>query len=194
MLSPIYRQTSSKHSALTRFRHGTVGLRDISPHPWIPEATSAAQLMDKCVNMRSIWAQRPPTSLISLCVELWHIKVPHADPSAGRRKAVRGRNVELTCEWWLHLNSRGFFNWCLHNYRNRSETLKLNTEFHWRLHQSRESLIIFFIALSFFFTLLTRVFSYKMQRINDCCEVRVRSSNILAHYYYFLNQISCAIV
>lgn len=94
------RQTLSKHTALTRFRHRTVGLGDISPSLWIPEATHAARLMDTSVNTRSIWSKRPHKPQSNPCRVLHYPKCPCA--CYGSKCKERDK---WTCEWGFQVRS-----------------------------------------------------------------------------------------
>lgn len=68
----------------------------------------AAQLMDKCVNMRSIWAERPHKPHL---IPSWALKYQSIHStryrSKSRKIAVWNKKdgVNMACEWWLPVSS-----------------------------------------------------------------------------------------
>lgn len=91
-------QTLSKHGALTRFRNSSVGLGDISPSLWIPEASHGSDDGQVCKHeVHLVWeASWAPLESIWSAVISKYLHV--TDPSAGRKK--------LTCEQWLHARAK----------------------------------------------------------------------------------------
>lgn len=71
----------------------------------------AAQLMDKCVNMRSIWAERPHKPHL---IPSWALKYQSVHSaryrSKSRKKAVcsKKHGVNMAREWWLQVSSKIF--------------------------------------------------------------------------------------
>lgn len=68
----------------------------------------AAWLMDKCVNMRSIWTERPHKPHLISFWALKYEKCPEymSQIQAGKKLYNKIYGVTMACDWWLQVSSR----------------------------------------------------------------------------------------